>query len=113
MYKVVSKNISSIKIGDILVDFGDDTINFDDCLNNDGSELLKIPTIIRSRPYYSTIANLFKDALTGEQMVTMTWETGYASTFQLNKLNDKNGWGKTVVMSEKDILILKIKSDVA
>ncbi|HWZ22629.1 MAG TPA: hypothetical protein VNW06_08245 [Cytophagaceae bacterium] len=112
MYKVVSKNISSIKIGDTLVDFGDDATNFDECLNWDNSELLRFPTI-RRQPYYSTIKNLFKDELTGEQMVTMKWSGDRETTFTIDKLNDNNGWGKVVIMAEKDILFFRLKQNVA
>lgn len=119
MYKVVSKNVDSIKIGDYFVDFGGNNAdNFDLCLNSDESELLSLPKI-KERLYYYKVLDVFFDEKTEELKITLSdLDDDYEfevniRTFSVLKLNDRNGWGKVAIFPEKDLLFLRLKYSVA
>jgi hypothetical protein len=106
MYKIFSKNLDDVKVGDILVDFGD-IPEFDECLNEDQTALTRIP-IYRERPYCGIINSVFIE--NGVKKFTLKWEGGPVDQeLTLSKSVAKAGWDRVAIFDEKGLLVLRIK----
>jgi hypothetical protein len=100
MYKIVSKNIDLLKIGDNIVDFGN-AINFYDCLSKDETELLTFPKA--DKLYFAKIIDI------ENENVKIKWDVSPLVTISINRISLSAGWDKVAILPEKDILFLRLK----
>ncbi|HWZ22628.1 MAG TPA: hypothetical protein VNW06_08240 [Cytophagaceae bacterium] len=100
MYKIVSKNIDLLNMGDNMVDFGM-AIDFYDCLSEDETELLSLPKA--DKLYFAKIIDIEKG------FVKIKWDVSPPVTVSINRISLFVGWDKVAIVPEKDILFLRLK----
>lgn len=106
MYKIVSKNLTAIKIGAILVDFGYQNSDFNARLNEDNTELLSIPSCDRYL-FVATVLNIFtKD---NDDMLTIDWHDVGIISFPVAQFTEDKGWNNVAIFDENSFLHLKLK----
>lgn len=105
--KIVYLNLDKINVGDSLVDFGD-IPDFENHLNEDQTDLISIPSFDDS-PCYAVVKQLYTE--NDEKHISILWTNDpVPQTVKLNLLTDKNGWDRVVIVTEQELLAVRLKA---